>query len=286
MKKFWFLLLAAGCGSDSILGSSGGLGGLDGGSMDGGGFGSSGFGSNTPPPERTTINVRFVHTYSPGDGVPGIGVDIYRKWPLGTEAAPIITNLKYGEVSPFVHPLADNDAFAFYNTGTKERAEPYSGFVKGGKYVDGSRETMQILSGSKSGGKTFRAAWNSRIEAPTKSGAFPPEANPAKARVMLNDIGLEEYPGPGYYVGAKGACVSAIGTSSPKLLVTDTRAFEFEPGAISIGLHLNGGAAPNCGGTPAIGPATLTGAAGSRTWVYFYGPSASDLRTLVLPFGE
>jgi hypothetical protein len=38
-----------------------------------------------------------------------------------------------------------------------------------------------------------------------------------------------------------------------------------------------------CTGTPAIGPATINAAAGSRTLVHAYGPDKQNIKLLVLP---
>ncbi len=238
------------------------------------------------------MNVRFVHLYASDAGTPGPRVDIYRRYGKGSEeATPVVSGLGYGEVSPFVHPFPVDvgfGEFSYYNAGTHAKTAPYAGFTTREPMADNSRWTIHIAS-AKDTGSGFVPAWNTRQEAPVAAGAYPPAANPTKARVMINDIGILVFPNSGLYAGSAGACLKYAGSpsSQPDLVVTDQTVFDFDPGTFSLGLYPNPASGPGDCTVPALfGPASITGAAGSRTWLYLYGPSATDRRTLVLPFGE
>lgn len=247
--------------------------------------------SNTPPAERTSVNVRFVHLYSPGQGAGGGAVDVYRTWNNGgfTESTPVISGLKFGEASPFVHPLADSSAFAFYNAGSKERVKPYEGFNLSEAFDDNERATVVIgMTKSFPDPVPFAPLWNVRTESALPAHTFPPAANPTQMRVVINTFALQEYPDDSYFAGVGGICLNDTNNtgSEPEFVTTDRSTFEFAPGTVSIGLYKDAGGRPNCTGTPTIGPASVTGTAGSRTWLYLYATSATDLRTLALPLGE
>jgi hypothetical protein len=256
--------------------------------------GCGGGGSSTPPPvERPTVNVRFVHLFASASGTPGGKVDVYRRYGKNNEEAmPVVTGLGYGEVSAFVHPYEvdiGSGLFSFYNSGTHTKAAPYEGFTITETMADSSRWTIHIESATSGSGTGFIPGWNTRQEAPVASGAYPPAANPNKARVMINDIGIQVFPNAGLYAGSGGMCLKYAGSprSEPDLVVTDQTVFDFDPGTFSLGLYPNPSSGPgDCTVTADFGPASITGAAGSRTWLYLYGPTATDRRTLVLPFGE
>ena len=85
-------------------------------------------------------------------------------------------------------------------------------------------------------------------------------------------------------IAGKPACLAAVGdTESTRTNIGGTQLVPYvvEPGSLSLGLYPSDPG--KCTGTPAIGPATVDAAAGSRTLVFAYGVDAQHLKLLVLP---
>jgi hypothetical protein len=83
------------------------------------------------------------------------------------------------------------------------------------------------------------------------------------------------------------ACLQAVGdTESTRTNIGGTQLVPYTvaPGSLSLGLYPSDPG--KCAGAPAIGPATISAAAGSRTLVFAYGTTAKDLKLLVLPIAS
>ncbi len=253
--------------------------------------GGGGNGKCFTTPGKQKARVRFVNLFT-NSTYPSSDIDIWQGFSATDSCAKKLETLPYGTASDYIDVTAGDESgnweTAAYIAGSTDDAHQIMTQTetwKGGEQVTitfhgAEPDASSGLPPSAGGDQTF-------FELPEVGDVASFKPIPDKALLGIAATSVQYVAKDGAWVaGVAGqpACLKADGdTDFTRTNIGGTSLVQYpvEPGTIQLGLYPSQPA--TCTGTPAIGPATIEAAAGSRTLVFVYGTDAKSLKLLVLP---
>jgi hypothetical protein len=239
-------------------------------------------------PGTQTAKVRFVNlftnaTYPQGD------IDVWQGYGASDGCGKKLATIKYGEATDYIDVTAAD----------KDGNWSATGFVPGGADEDheiinqtetwkgGEQVTIVFMTNDPSNGQPEHTGSVSAVfeKDPAQEPSFAPV--PGKGVIGVSANALQYVDKEGAWIGGiagQTACLLGPGdTENTRTNVGGTSLISYPvpPGSVDFGLFNS--IPGKCTGTPAIGPATIDAAAGSRTLVFAYGPDKQNEKLLVLP---
>jgi hypothetical protein len=290
------LLLGACSGGPSTDGDGAGATGLAS-SDDPFGLPSQDFSAPTGRPSGA--KVRILNAYAPLTGEPG-PIDVHAA-PFVLEGAQPLLSIPYGTVSDYFDPTVADDAGDMFlsmyragETGNGNALITQTETLKGGEIM-----TMVVTTGGNemSGGGRFGAI---QVFFHAASGGTFGQATPepGKGLLIVSTVGLEQIlPDPGaagLYLKVSGdsGCTKAIGNDEFTLSAAgpgSATPYSLDPGSYTAAIYSipnSSGDFPQCTGTPFVGDIAVSISADQTSLLEVYGPTADDIRTMVLPFDK
>ena len=252
--------------------------------------GSSGGGSSkcyTTPGDQKA-KVRFVNLFT-NSAYPQGNIDVWQGYGATDGCGKKLATIKYGEASDYIDVTASD----------KDGNWSAAGYVPGGADQDhqiidqtetwkgGEQVTIVFTTNDPSNNQPLHTGSVSAVfeKDPAQETTFA--AVPGKGVLGVSANALQYVDKEGAWAGGiagQTACLLGPGdTENTRTNVGGTSliAYPVAPGSVDFGLFLSDPG--KCTGTPAIGPATIDAAAGSRTLVFAYGPDKQSEKLLVLP---
>lgn len=251
----------------------------------GGGGGSAG--------RPSGAKVRIVNVYNGGPTAPSI--DVYAA-PWVVEGATPLLTVPYGTATDFFDPTVSDETgnmfLSFYRhgeTGNGVEVMSQTETLKGGEII-----TYTLMSDHETRDDgTPKLYLQSLYHAPG-GGEFDATPEPGTGILLLNMHGVEPAitrppDGESWFLSAGHGCTKAIGDKDYSLSAAgpgDGTMYAFTPGAYSLSLHPStSGVIPDCSTPALIAGMKVTIDAGKTTVLVVYAPSATDIKTMVLPLG-
>jgi len=250
---------------------------------------SGGNGQCYTPAGKQKARVRFVNLFT-NSTYPSSDIDVWQGYGGSDPCGKKLVTVPYGHASDYVDVTASDEsgnwsAVAYVGGSTAKDHEiiTQTETWKGGEQVtitfEGG-EHQADLPPSSGGDQAF-------FESPTPDDSSALKAVAGKAVLGIAAASLQYVtPNGSWVAGLTGqpACLLAVGdTASTRTDIGGTQLVPYTVGAGTLSVGLYPSDPGKCTGTPAIGPASVDAAAGSRTLVFAYGTSAQDLKLLVLP---
>lgn len=252
------------------------------------------------------VSLRFVNLFTTAQKQPGPALDIYDS-PMGLAAKPLISNIAYGAVSGYAHPVGNNGVSQFYALPAGEDPVAKHDDAKGlgGMQDDGShpRETIRLTgeTGTVEAGPLGGLSFSTIVEKGTDNGskgpiAPPPPAGQAEILVDVSAFsGLT--PSTGNYLLIDASCAPPLNGDPnvkdlPEIFAADGVApvsnyaeFATTPGAHQVSADIEQSSqAPTCAQlTTRQSTSTVTVAAGQQILAFLYGTSATDAHLAYAP---
>ncbi|HEX2625880.1 MAG TPA: hypothetical protein VHL56_03150 [Candidatus Limnocylindrales bacterium] len=238
--------------------------------------------------------VRIVNVYNGGDKAASI--DVYAAPWVEAGATPLLT-VPYGTATEFFDPTVADDAgdmfLVFYRhgeTGNGTEVMSQTETLKGGEII-----TYILMSDAeKRDDGTPKLYLQSLYHSP-KGGAFDSTPEPGKSVLIANMHGIEPAvtapEGTSWYLAAGGTgCKKSINDADYTLTAAgpgDGTRYVFDAGSYSLSLHpsLSDGSFPDCSTKALISGIDYTAEAGKTTVLVVYAPTATDIKSMVLPLG-
>jgi len=256
----------------------------------GGGDGGGGSGSCFTKPGTQTAKVRFVNLFT-NTAYPSTDIDVWQGYGGTDPCAKKLATVKYGSASDYIDVTAadssGNWAAGAYVTGST--ADDHKIIDQSETWKGGERVTI-VFMGSQSEAGSNNAPSSGADQTFYESHSdinSTLDAVPGKGLIAIGAASIEYVVKDGSWnagIVGQSKCLTAVGdTDTEKTSIGGTSLIPYpvDPGTVSIGLYLSDPG--TCTGTPAIGPATVSADAGSRTLVFAYGVDPQNLELLVLP---
>jgi hypothetical protein len=242
-------------------------------------------------PGTQTAKVRFVNLFTNADYPQG-DIDVWQGYGASDGCGKKLATIKYGEASEYIDvTAADKDgnwaATAFVPGGADEdhqiinQTETWKG---------GEQATFVFTTNDPSNMQPSHTGSVSAVFEKDTSQDPTFAAVPGKGVLGVSATALQYVDKEGAWIGGiagQTACLLGPGdTENTRTNVGGTSliAYPVAPGSVGFGLFAS--IPGTCTGTPAIGPATIDAAAGSRTLVFAYGPDQQHERLLVVPVDD
>jgi len=250
---------------------------------------SGGNGNCYTTPGKQTARVRFVNLFT-NSTYPSSAIDVYQGFDASDPCGKKLATVPFGQASDYINVTASDDSgdwsAAAYVAGST--AKDHEIITQSETWKGGEQVTIMFEGGEKQPGVAPAAGGDQAFfENPTTDDSSALKAVAGKAAIGIAATALQYVvPDGAWLAGITGrpSCLLAVGdTQSTRTDIGGTQLVQYTeaPGSLSIGLYPSNPG--TCTGTPAIGPATVNAAAGSRTLIFAYGTSANDLKLLVLP---
>jgi hypothetical protein len=238
--------------------------------------------------------VRIVNVYNGGDKAASI--DVYAApWVL-EGASPLLT-VPYGTATEFFDPTVADDAgdmfLSFYRhgeTGNGNEIMSQTETLKGGEII-----TYLLMSDAETRDDGTPKLYLQSLYHSPSGGAFDATPEPGKGMLVANMHGIEPAvtapEGTTWYLAAGGdGCKKSINDGADTLTAAgpgDGSKYVFDAGSYSLSLHpsLPDGSFPDCSTTALISGIDFTAEAGKTSVLVVYAPTATDIKSMVLPLG-
>jgi hypothetical protein len=282
-------MLLVGCGG------SNGVGPTDGGARTGDvqttAPGSTG-GGGAPGGRASGAKVRIVNVYNGGDKAASI--DVYAAPWVDTGATPLLS-VPYGTATEFFDPTVADDQgdmfLSFYRhgeTGNGTEVMSQTETLKGGEII-----TYILMSDAElRDDGTPKLYLQSLYHAPGGS-QFDATPEPGKGILIVNMHAIEPAvtapDGTSWYLSAGQGCKKGLNDSADTLSAAgpgDGSKYAFDPGTYTLSLHpAVSGDFPDCSTKALISGIEFTVEAGKTSVLVVYAPSATNVKSMVLPLG-
>jgi hypothetical protein len=235
--------------------------------------------------------VRIVNVYNGGDAAATI--DVYAApWVLDG-ATPLLT-VPYGTATEFFDPTVADESgdmfLSFYRhgqTGNGKELISQTETLKGGEII-----TYVLMSDVETRDDgTPKLFLQPLFHKPNSTFEATPE--PGKGVLLVNMHGIEPAvtipEGVDWFLSAGQGCRKSINDAQDTLTAAfpgDGTEYVFDPGDYTLSLNPSPpDAFADCSATALISGVQVTIAAGTKTLLVVYAPTATDLKSIVLPFG-
>lgn len=249
-------------------------------------------GSCYTKPGSQHAKVRFVNLFTNAT-YPSSDIAVRQGYGAKDPCGKELAKLPFGSASDYIDVAASDESGNWNVTGFVGDARTDDNKIitqsetwKGGERVTVVFEGAEAGSGlppSSGGDQTF-------FETEGSDGTESFSAVSGKAALGIAASAVQYSDKDGAWVaGVSGTsgCLKAAGdTDSTRTNIGGTTLAQYPVAPGSITLSLYNSDPGTCSGTAAIGPATINAAAGSRTFVFVYGPDAQHLKLLVLPVSD
>lgn len=251
--------------------------------------GGGGRGNCYTTPGTQKARVRFVNLFT-NSTYPKGSITVWQGYGADDGCGKKLATVPYGTASDYIDvTAADKDgnwtATAYVGTSTAQDHQIINQTEtwKGGEQVTIVFQPGDPTSGQPPNSGSVQAFFEK--DSVSDSSALKPVAGKAVLAVAATAVEYVDKEGA-WVAGVAGQpkCLLAPGdTESTRTNVGGTSLIPYAvaPGTVNLGLFLSDPGV--CTGTPAIGPATINAAAGSRTLVLAYGPDKQNIKLLVLP---
>jgi hypothetical protein len=212
-------------------------------------------------------------------GKPSAPVDLYDVRNPDSTTAPLIANLAYGQLSPYVSPRGGDPGFPsnlyVFAAGTKKPQPPFSTSIDNSGFKATDQMTVALGPSKMLDGLAFPAL----VEAGARNPHWIDSSRAVPAGKALL-IGLQANTNadslPYFYLVVDGTCpiAMAMGTEQHYLIA---------PGSHTIGLVTAPSGITDCNGKPPVGTSTVSVTAGQRYIVFVYGLASDGYKTLAAP---
>lgn len=236
------------------------------------------------------------------NGKPAGPVDLYETARPDSTDQPIIKNLAYGELSPYVSPRAgvsgDHSYLYFYPAGSKTAPLPYGGLDNSG-FVAGDQFTI-ALAPSTMGGQSSIGFVLVNEEGKRKPKAWVDSAHAIPSGQSMIILATANWMAsdtmPIQYLTIDGTCAHAWGDVHPSdpnpaayakrpTMAGGDLLFPVPAGTHTLGVVVSphGKALDTCQGQQPVGTTTLATQAGRRYLVMVYGVPSDGIKLLAAP---
>ncbi len=254
-----------------------------------GGGGGNGQCFTDPGPQKA--RVRFVNLFS-NVTYPGGDIEVRQGFSGSDPCGKKLATVKYGEASDYVDVTAGDSSgnwdAAAYPAGVPTD-EDHQIISQSETWKGGEQITMIVMNQDPSSGNK-PSAGSDEVFYETNSINHTFDAVSGKAMVAIGAQALQYTVKDGAWdagIVGQSKCLPAVGdTETTKSAIGGTTQLPYvlEPGSLNLGLWKSDPG--TCTGAPDIGPVTVDAAAGSRTFVFAYGPDANHIKVLVLPISS
>ncbi|MCL4292387.1 MAG: hypothetical protein KJ056_05085 [Acidimicrobiia bacterium] len=236
-------------------------------------------------PGKQKARVRFVNLYSDAKH-PAAEIQVFQGAGFEDPCGKKLVTVPYGEASDYIDVTAsdeegDWDAVAYLG----EPSDDTELVSQGATFEGGEQQTVVFFGGELRDGGQTRAGAVTTFAEKLPAGSEPSIApQPGQAVIGFWAASLESVVEDNFWnagVVGQGTCLVNTEGSSDIIGGTSLLTYAAAPGSPSVGLFPSDN--KGCSGTPAIGPTTVDGEAGSMTLVLAYGNSPSDLKLIALP---
>jgi hypothetical protein len=238
------------------------------------------------------------------NGTAGPALDVYAEYDPRPDATPIVRGLAYGRVSDVWHPgtaaeaAVDNPGYAIFAAGAKPGTDKPVLRDASGMHGAPARGVL-FLRTPPAGSGSPTVEWLSEVDGDTAAGVKPPPASAGKVALWITSTIGDEDDAVSTLdfltFGPSGQCLKALDDLNPSAAsVWHGEGFSgtvaVDPRDSALGFWHTGAKGTHsdsdlkCQGTPAATVDVGALVPGGRAWVFLYGPEATDLKTLVLPF--
>jgi hypothetical protein len=247
-------------------------------------------GGGQPGGHPSGAKVRIVNVYN--GGASAASIDVHAA-PFVLEGATPLLTVPYGTVSEFFDPTVWDDQgdmfLSFYRhgeTGNGTELISKTETLKGTEII-----TYVLMSDAEMRDDGTPTLYLQALFHVSTESFFGPTPQPGNGVVLVNMHGLQPAvsapDGVSWYLSAGQGCKKAIGDEDYSLTAAgpgDGTRYEFTPGEYSLSLHPSSpDAFPECSTSPLVSGIKATIVAGQTTLVVVYAPSATELKTMVLP---
>ena len=245
-----------------------------------------------PGGRPSNAKVRIVNVYNGGAKAPSI--DLFAAPWVDSGATPLLT-VPYGTATDFFDPTVADDQgdmfLSFYRhgeTGNGTEVMSQTETLKGGEII-----TYVLMSDAETRDDgTPKLYLQSLYHSPT-GGQFEATPPPGKGLLLVNMHGIEPAvtapEGTSWYLSAGQGCAKGINDGADTLSAAgpgDGSIYALDPGDYTLSLHPSAvGDVPDCSTPALIGGIKVTISAGTTSLVVVYAPTATDLKSILLPLG-
>jgi hypothetical protein len=253
---------------------------------------SSGPGGGGPGGRPSGAKVRIVNVYNGGSTAASI--DVYAA-PWVLEGATPLLSVPYGTATEFFDPTVADDAgdmfLSFYRhgeTGNGTEVMSQTETLKGGEII-----TYVLMSDADTRDDGTPVLQLQSLYHAPGGGTFDATPPPGKGVLIANMHGIEPAvatpDGVSWYLSAGQGCKKSMNDAADTLTAAgpgDGTEYVFDPGDYSLSLHDSApGAFPDCSSTPLISGIKATVVADKTMVVVVYAPTATEIKSMVLPLG-
>jgi hypothetical protein len=235
--------------------------------------------------------VRIVNVYNGGDAAASI--DVYAA-PWVLDGATPLLSVPYGTVTDFFDPTVSDDQgdmfLSFYRhgeTGNGTELISQTETLKGGEII-----TFLLMSDIDTRVDGTPILYLQALFHQASAGFLGATPEPGTGLVLVSMHGIEPAipplaGGESWYLSAGTGCAKAVGNDEFTLTAAgpgDGTKYALAPGDYSLSLHPSvPDTFPDCSTPALVSGIDVTVAADQTTLVVVYAPSASDIRTMVVP---
>lgn len=238
--------------------------------------------------------VRVVNVYNDGSGSPA-SIDVYPE-PWVLDGATPLLSVPYGTVSEFFDPTVADDQgdmfLSFYRhgqTGNGTELISKTETLKGTEII-----TYVLMSDAEKAEDGSPKLYLQPLFHHPGSDLFDATAQPGNGVVLVNMHGISGIvtapEGTTWFLGAGQGCKKAIGDDEFTLTAAgpgDGSRYEFAPGDYSLSLHPSlPDTFPDCSTAALVSGVNVNVVADQATLLVVYAPSATDIKTMVLPLAK
>jgi hypothetical protein len=251
-----------------------------------GGNGGNGQCFTDPGPQKA--RVRFVNLFS-NSTYPSGDIEVHQGFSGTDPCGKKLAVVKYGASSDYVDVTAGDSSgnweAAAYPAGVPTD-EDHQIISQSETWKGAEQVTMVFFNQDpSSGNKPSAGSDQAFFENDSENHSF--DAVAGKALIAIGAQSLQYTVKDGAWnagIVGQSKCLSAVGdteTTHTNVGGTTQLPFLVAPGSVSLGLWKS--EPGTCTGAPDIGPVAIDAVAGSRTFVFAYGPDATHLKLLVIP---
>jgi hypothetical protein len=221
-------------------------------------------------------------------GKPSGPVDLYDVRNPDSTTPPLIANLAYGQLSPYVSPRGSDPGFPsnlyVFAAGTKKPQAPFNTSIDNSGYKATDQITVALGPSNMLNGLAFPAL----VEAGARNPHWIDSSRAVSSGQALL-IGLQANTSadslPYFYLVVDGTC--PLATNDPRAKIPMAMGTEqhylIAPGSHTIGLVTAPSGITNCNGKTPVGTSTVTVTAGQQYIVFVYGLASDGYKTLTAP---